>query len=132
MEILEIGPFGAHVDANGIKLLREKNSTSMTSGEGASAVNLLLHVMSTETLKVLPPKISLHPFEVTFTKERVMYLRRQKDTGDGIAFTFREGDDLINMVKQSSQKMTDMSTIDGGARSGKSHYQVPDPIISGR
>ncbi len=131
MDRFNVGPFEVTVLNSGITVRREEGSVSYQPGEGATAISLLLQVMSVETLKRLPPRLRHTPFEVTFSKERVMELHREEETL-GVAFVFKEGDDFIEAFKQGLNKYTDMLTIQGGAKPGHSSMFQPDPIVEGR
>lgn len=133
METITVGNFTIVVKHTGYEISRETNSTEFRPGEEASAINVMKHALSTEKLKILPPYVKHMPFQVNFTPERVMYLKRQDDKGNGVAFKFGEGDDLVNAIKQGVLKLKDINTVE--KRPGNKRHagmQTPDPVIIGR
>jgi len=133
MDTPKVGPFEVIVTFNNFSVNREKSSVSLNPGEGDSAISILKHAVSMVKRKVLPPEIKHTPFKVNFTKERVMYLSRVKSRDAGVAFTFQEGQDLIEAVKAGVDKMKDITTIgEGKNKKGFFNMPIPDPLIDGR
>ena len=132
MEVLKVGPFEVRVTNSNFTIERGDGSVSMIPGEGASAVNVILHSVTMESMKVLPEKISHTPFEVRFTPERVLYLARKDRTRETVAFKFDEGDSLVEAIKQGASKLKDIGTIQSAPGGGVSHYQKGDTIVEGR
>ncbi len=133
MEEITVGPFKVSVKLNDFTISREKNSVQLVPGEVDHAINVVIHALSTEQRKVLPPFVKDFPFEIIFTGERILYLRRQEDTGNGVAWGFSEGDELIDALNAGVSKLRDVNTImkkPGGKR--HAGLQTPDPIIDGR
>lgn len=117
---------------NGVTIKREEGSISYQPGEGANAINVMLHCMSVEQLKRLPPRIRHSPFEIAFDQYRVMELRREGQKERGVNFIFKEGDTLIEVLKQGMARHRDLVTIQGGVKGGFSSMGQPDPVIDGR
>jgi len=132
MEVIKVEPFLAKVLNDVFTIEREGGSVSITSGESANAVKALLFAMALETAKVLPDHISNSPFEVRFTGERILYLRRKDNKENGVAFKFDEGDTLIKLINTANEKIKDLNTVAAGTKGGFSPLRQPDPVIEGR
>lgn len=132
MDVIKAESFLAKMLSDGFTIEREGGSISLTSGESANAIKVLLFAMALEKAKVLPEHISNSPFEVRFTGERLLYLRRKDNKEGGVAFKFDEGDCLIKLIKDSSEKIKDINTVAAGTKGGFSPLRQPDTIIEGR
>lgn len=129
--MLASGPFKVDISSNGVTLVRD-GKLSFSPAEGDPLRKLVGMVLSMSSFKVLPPYLKSSPFEVAFSEEGSCTLSRKDRLGEGIVFSFSEGDSLIKAIDLGTSKHSDELRIRGGPRAGVSSYDPPEPIIEGR
>lgn len=131
---LKVGPFNLVVRNQDYTIGREdfKGEVTLLASQTDEAIQAVINALSVEDFKVLPPVLKNQPFQVDFTKERVLYLKFQEVHGSGVPFRFEDGEELISALKLGRAKLVDMNTIEAGQKRGFALGSVPDPIVSGR
>ena len=118
-ETMKFGPFVVKVTPREFSVIREGSGVTFRPASSEQAVNLIVHAMRIEDMKLLPGKLVNSPFTIFFDKDRSMRLKESFQSGDGISFTFAEGDTLKSSIQIGLDKWLDMY------KANKSGFPVP-------
>ena len=114
-ETFKFGPFSVKVNSREFSIVRDSSGVTFHPVSSENAINLISHAMRIENFATLPSKLVNSPYTLFFDKDRTLRLKESFQSGDGIPFSFSEGDTLIFALRAGLDKWLD---VEKASRSG--------------